>query len=1149
MSGIVVNEIGQGSIVEDDGEGRTLIYGGENALESARAALIAAAARDEALAYGSAQIYATWADLNAVTGTAGDTAMVVSSDVGTHTDPVASGTVANAGVFRYSASPAGWGRIADLESTAAATFTTAAATSAANAAASANAAATLATASAASATDAATAQAEAEAAQAAAEAARDTAQAISVTGFTYLAPVATATTANITLSGEQTIDGVLTSASRVLVKNQSTPGQNGVYVSAAGAWARATDMDAAAEVEKRAVFVSGGAAQGGKSFASYSAVTTLGTDAIAFVEVADAGAVQDQLDAQAAAKFEETRNRIASAGGDSLKAAWIADAGLTYFSGAQLSSWTDFIGGISAGPHTTIYAGSAMSPRPTKTDDGILFEHQNGFTASSTAILTQTDDFAIVFACDIQKPDIVTYATKAAADAAVGSNPVGTIMQVTDDTNTTYTPDVPYVIGDVIGEAALVNGYYVQNNGTWSGPVAYEVWALIGTGGAYMNCFFDKLGRLTFTVFPGSGAAYTVRTHYRDVNALTGPQIFALKMRDGFLRLWWNGEEIMSVDAGAMANITTFSTCYLNGNTRTLNNIVPVNGWRWVAKAWVSAENIDFAAFRRTHDAIAEYAKCPALDVPSEAWGVLQSGQSWWQGSTLVSGADAWLTEEGWDGSVDRVNATYDSTHRQLSNEWLPRVRCTHDQNNNDDIGPLLIATNGLGNISTADSHYVGSNCENTTWGLFKHLLADDLCPPVDFTISSAGAGGNTIALLSAETNPAPLVQTLKSRSAAAITLYEELLQSVVHARDFHAARGQRYRVAAWLWQQGHSDTGNSNYVTDFLALYDKLNAAIKRITGQSDDVVCVFPQVNYSSGGIGANSNRSAGFIDQKFLDIVNARGTRPLYCLGTTYQITNHIHAYVAGHRWMGENFGKVLARILFDGADWQPLRPTNIAYSTTTVDLTMRVPAGALQFDVANENNVDAAVTFDGVTTYGFEYYTRDIKTVTLTIASPCVVTDAAHGFVNGDRVVLSTTGALPTGLSAGVRYYVVNATTNTYQLSLTSGGAAINTSGTQTGTHYSVGSNIAITAVAITDDGSTDGVGNVRLTLSGNAAAGHVVAYTGMFSRYGNLKDTDPATAFYVDQDWTVAKHGGSPTWSEGVPNDLSNWCVAFRQVLA
>jgi hypothetical protein len=47
---------------------------------------------------------------------------------------------------------------------------------------------------------------------------------------------------NITLSGTQTIDGVaLTAGQRVLVKDQSTASQNGIYVVASGAWTRATD--------------------------------------------------------------------------------------------------------------------------------------------------------------------------------------------------------------------------------------------------------------------------------------------------------------------------------------------------------------------------------------------------------------------------------------------------------------------------------------------------------------------------------------------------------------------------------------------------------------------------------------------------------------------------------------------------------------------------------------------------------------------------------------------------------------------------------------------------------------------------------------------------------------------------------------------
>lgn len=60
--------------------------------------------------------------------------------------------------------------------------------------------------------------------------------------------VLVATTGDITLSGEQTIDGVLTSTSRVLVWQQSDQTENGIYVSAAGAWTRAADSDTGVEI-------------------------------------------------------------------------------------------------------------------------------------------------------------------------------------------------------------------------------------------------------------------------------------------------------------------------------------------------------------------------------------------------------------------------------------------------------------------------------------------------------------------------------------------------------------------------------------------------------------------------------------------------------------------------------------------------------------------------------------------------------------------------------------------------------------------------------------------------------------------------------------------------------------------------------------
>jgi hypothetical protein len=76
---------------------------------------------------------------------------------------------------------------------------------------------------------------------------------------------------------------------------------------------------------------------------------------------------------------------------------------------------------------------------------------------------------------------------------------------------------------------------------------------------------------------------------------------------------------------------------------------------------------------------------------------------------------------------------------------------------------------------------------------------------------------------------------------------------------------------------------------------------------------------------------------------------------------------------------------------------------------------------------------------------------IGTATISIASPGVITRNSHGLPNGSLVYFTTTGALPTGLLPNVNYYVISSAANTFQLSLTLSGSAINTSGTQSGTH--------------------------------------------------------------------------------------------------
>ena len=82
-------------------------------------------------------------------------------------------------------------------------------------------------------------------------------------------------------------------------------------------------------------------------------------------------------------------------------------------------------------------------------------------------------------------------------------------------------------------------------------------------------------------------------------------------------------------------------------------------------------------------------------------------------------------------------------------------------------------------------------------------------------------------------------------------------------------------------------------------------------------------------------------------------------------------------------------------------------------------------------------------------------------TVTIASPGVFTATAHELTEGDTVWLETTGALPTGLSEDTTYYVVRngITANTFQLSTTKNGTPIITTGSQSGSHTWIKTNVA------------------------------------------------------------------------------------------
>jgi hypothetical protein len=131
-------------------------------------------------------------------------------------------------------------------------------------------------------------------------------------GLSVRAACRAATTASITLSGLQTIDGVVLAAGdRVLVKDQASASQNGIYAVASGAWSRATDADDSADVTSGMfTFVEEGTANSNAGYVLATAnPITLGTTALTFSKFSSAG------DTAAGAGLTKSGNTLAVGAG------------------------------------------------------------------------------------------------------------------------------------------------------------------------------------------------------------------------------------------------------------------------------------------------------------------------------------------------------------------------------------------------------------------------------------------------------------------------------------------------------------------------------------------------------------------------------------------------------------------------------------------------------------------------------------------------------------------------------------------------------------------------------------------------------------------------------------------------------------------
>lgn len=176
-----------------------------------------------------------------------------------------------------------------------------------------------------------------------------------------------ATTANISLSGTQTIDGVsVTAGQRVLVKDQSTASQNGIYVSAAGSWSRSSDADTWDELVAAYTFIEQGTVNANSGYiCTIAAGGTLGSTAVTWAQFSGAGQITAGT---GMTKTGNTLNVNTASSARIVVGADEIDLATTGVTASTYKSVTvDAYGRVTAGTNPTTLAGFGISDAYTQT--------------------------------------------------------------------------------------------------------------------------------------------------------------------------------------------------------------------------------------------------------------------------------------------------------------------------------------------------------------------------------------------------------------------------------------------------------------------------------------------------------------------------------------------------------------------------------------------------------------------------------------------------------------------------------------------------------------------------------------------------------------------------------------------------------------
>jgi len=296
---------------------------------------------------------------------------------------------------------------------------------------------------------------------------------------------------------------------------------------------------------------------------------------------------------------------------------------------------------------------------------------------------------------------------------------------------------------------------------------------------------------------------------------------------------------------------------------------------------------------------------------------------------------------------------------------------------------------------------------------------------------------------------------------------WENSIRNMQRYRDWGISEGIDFYMPGLRWIHGNEDLltmSGEQYIAWLITHQQCKTEAARRIFGQSEEVIYYIEQ----------NTGAPTGFATM--YQVIDAqreicrRLPDKFRMLPPSYDLLHpdSIHMDTPNYHLREQRQAVCVFQDYFCGGR-PPFQVVDAWWTgSTTFRLEVYVPTQPLVLDTTGAVITTTGLDWShGANSYGLEFddgsgsspYVSSIAvvnegqeaTATITIASPAVVTEAAHGLSEGTPVFFTTTGSLPTGVTTSAAYYVKSPTTNTFNLAATPGGAAINTSGSQSGIH--------------------------------------------------------------------------------------------------